>query len=444
MNWNQSRLKRTNVRAAGKGRLEFMRKNVSMPLMSRREALKLSGLAVGALAIGVAAPRVAYGDGALEKKDLTLGFIPLTDCSPLIIASEKGFYTKYGLNVRIKKMASWGATRDAIHKGDIDGSHILMGMVVGSTLGVGDVGSPTKKVPMCALQCLNANGQAITLKKALLDAGITTPAAIKKAIVEKGTKFTFAMTFPTGTHAMWMRYWLASGGVHPDKDVKLITIPPPQMVANMKTGNMDGFCVGEPWNARAVTENIGGTGITTQGIWKNHPEKVFGVTEAFATANPNTCAALVAATMEASRWLDDLKNRAEAAQIVGKTEYINCAPDTILGRMLGKYIHAPGGSAVDDLDYMRFFERDASVPYLSHATWFMSQHRRWGMLADKPDYMAEAKKIMRHDIYVAGCKMAGVKVPDQMESRGKETLFDGTVFDPADPEAYGMGFKVKA
>ena len=421
-----------------------MREGKLSKTMNRREALKLAGLAGGALATGALTQHKTFAEGKPEKTDLTLGFIPLTDCSPLIVASEKGFYKKFGLNVRIKKMASWGATRDAIHKGDIDGSHILLGMVVGSTLGVGDVGSPTKKVPMCALQCLNINGQAITLKKALLDAGVKTPADIKKAIVEKGMKLTFAMTFPPGTHAMWMRYWLASGGVHPDKEVKLITIPPPQMVANMKTGNMDGFCVGEPWGARAVTEGIGGTGITTHGIWKNHPEKVFGVTEEFATANPNTCAALVAGTMEASRWLDDLKNRAEAAQIVGKNEYINCQPDTILGRMLGKYIHAPGGSAVDDPDYMRFFERDASVPYLSHATWFMSQHRRWGMLAEKPDYKAEAKKIMRQDLYAAGCKMADIPVPDQMESRGKETLFDGVVFDPADPEAYGMGFSVKA
>src|SRR6185295_6683849 len=198
-------------------------------------------------------------------------------------------------------------------------------------------------------------------------------AEIKRYMAEKNAKLTFAMTFPPGTHAMWMRYWLASGGVHPDKEVKLITIPPPQMVANMKTGNMDGFCVGEPWGARAVAENIGGTGITTQGIWKNHPEKVLGVTEAFAAAHPNTCVALVAATLEASRWLDDLNNRAEAAQIIGKNEYVNCQPEVIHGRLLGKYIHVPGGSPVDDADYMRYFERNASVPYLSHATWFMSQ-----------------------------------------------------------------------
>jgi nitrate/nitrite transport system substrate-binding protein len=412
--------------------------------LSRRGFLKMAGFAGGALASGSIFPRGAVAaDIKPEKADLTLGFIPLTDCAPLVIASEKGFYKKYGLNVRIKKMASWGATRDAIQKGEIDGAHILLGMVVGFSLGVGDVASPVKKVPMSCLQMLNLNGQAITLKKKMLDEGVKTPADIKKK-VDGGAKYTFAMTFPPGTHAMWMRYWLASGGVHPDKDVKLITIPPPQMVANMKTGNMDGFCVGEPWGARAVSEGIGFTGTTTQGIWKDHPEKVLGVTEEFAKANPKTCAALVAGTLEAAKWLDDLPNRAEASQIIGKTEYVNCTPETILDRLLGRYVHVPGGSVVDDPDYMRFFERSTTVPYLSHATWFMSQHRRWGMLPEKPDYMVAAKQIMRHDIYNEGCKLAGMPVADQMESRGKETLFDGVVFDPADPEGYAQQFKVKA
>jgi nitrate/nitrite transport system substrate-binding protein len=417
-------------------------KQNSKNLSGRRDFLRLGAIAGAAVSTGIFS-RTALAAGKPEKTDLTLGFIPLTDCAPLVIASEKGFYKKHGLNCVIKKMASWGATRDSIQKGEIDGAHILLGMIVGSSLGVGDVNAPVKRVPMCVLQQLNVNGQAITLKKKLLDEGVKTPEAIKKK-VEAGTKYTFAMTFPPGTHAMWMRYWLASGGVHPDKDVKLITIPPPQMVANMKTGNMDGFCVGEPWGARAVTENVGGTGITTQGIWKNHPEKVLGVTEAFAKANPNTCKALVAGTMEACIWLDDLKNRPEAAQIIGKTEYVNCTPETIQDRLLGKYVHVPGASPVDDPDYMRFFERSTTVPYLSHATWFMSQHRRWGMLAEKPDYLTEAKRIMRHDIYTEGCKMAGVEVPEAMESRGKETLFDGVTWDPADPEAYAQGFKVKA
>ena len=381
--------------------------------------------------------------GKPEKIDITLGFIPLTDCSPLVVGSVKGFYKKYGLNVTVKKMASWGATRDAIQKGEIDGAHILLGMIVGFSLGVGDVASPTPKVPMNVLQMLNLNGQCISLSKALLDKGVKTPADVKKE-VEAGTKLTFAMTFPPGTHAMWMCYWLAAGGVHPDKDVKLITIAPPQMVANMKTGNMDGFCVGEPWNARAVDEGIGFTATTTQGIWKNHPEKVLGVTEKFAMENPNTCKALIAGTLDACRWLDDLKNRPEQCDIVSKSEYVNCKVEQMLPRMLGKYIMTPGGAEVQDPDYMRFFERDTTVPFLSHAMWFMSQYRRWNMLAEKPDYLAEAKKIMRHDLYTEGCKMADVKLPEQMVSRSKETLFDSVVWDPSDPEAYAQSFKVKA
>lgn len=392
----------------------------------------------------VARPASTPATGKLEKTELTLGFIPLTDCAPLVIASEKGFYKKYGLDVRIKKMASWGATRDAIHKGEIDGAHILLGMVVGSTLGVGDVNSPAPKVPMCVLAMLNLNGQGITLSKALLESGAQAPASLKKLIDEKAAKLTFAMTFPPGTHAMWMRYWLASGRIHPDRDVKLITIPPPQMVANMKTGNMDGFCVGEPWNARAVDEEIGFTAITTQGIWKNHPEKCLGVTASFANANPNTCTALLAGTLEASKWLDDLKNRDEAANIIGKSEYVNCKPETILGRLLGKYTLAPGGAATEDPDYMRFFEREASVPFLSHAVWFMTQHRRWGMLKDQPDYWSEAREIMRADLYAKGCVQAGLPKPAQFESRGIETLFDGIAFDPKDPEGYIQKFDVKS
>jgi len=424
------------------------------PEVSRRQLLKWMGALGCAAAAGmgagcagsVAQPSTSATHGSargLEKTDVTLGFIPLTDCSPLVIASEKGIYKKYGLNVRVRKMASWGATRDAVHKGDIDGAHMLLGMVVASSLGAGDVGAPVPTVPMCVLQVLNVNGQAITLKKALLDANAKTPAAIKRFITENNAKLNFAMTFPTGTHAMWMRYWLATGGLHPDRDVKLITIPPPQMVANMKTGNMDGYCVGEPWGARAVAEGIGGTGITTQALWKDHPEKVLGVTEEFAGKHPKTCVALTAATLEACRWLDDARNRAEAAEIVGRTEYVNCQSEVIRDRLLGKYVHVPGGDAVEDSAYMRFFERDATVPYLSHATWFMSQHRRWGMLAEKPDYLKEARRIMRHDLYSEACKLAKVEVPAAMESRGKETLFDGTVFDPADPESYAGQFAIK-
>ena len=414
---------------------------------SRRQVLRLAGLLGGAyLTAGLSGRTQAEDVPAaqkLEKTELTLGFIPLTDMAPLAIASEKGLYKKYGLNCRIKKMASWAATRDAIQKGEIDAAHILAGMVTGFSLGAADVGKQVPKVPMCILQMLNFNGQAITMKKAHLDAGIKTPADIKKAIAEKQLQLTFAGTFPIGTHATWIRYWLGSGGVHPDKDIKLITIPPPQMVANMKTGNMDGFCVCEPWNAQAVEQGIGFTATTTQGIWKNHPEKVLGCTEEFAKANPRTCAALVAGTLEACRWLDDLKNRSEAAEIIGKTEYVNCKPETIAGRLLGKYVLTPGASPIDVPDFMRYFEQNTTVPYYSHAVWFMTQERRWGMLAEKPDYFSEAKKIVRHDLYAEGCKMAGIPVPDQMESRGKETLFDGTVYDPADPEAYAGQFAVK-
>src|ERR1041384_7694965 len=407
---------------------------------NRRTFLTMSGALAGA---GLVAGR-AWADDVpaaqkLEKTDLSLGFIPLTDCAPLIIASEKGLYKKYGLNVRIKKMASWGATRDAIQKGEIDGAHILLGMIVGATLGVGDVNSPAKKVPMCVLQCLNLNGQAITLRKKFLDAGIKTPADFKKQI-DAGEKYTFAMTFPPGTHAMWMRYWLAAGGIHPDKDVKLITIPPPQMVANMKTGNMDGYCVGEPWGARAIADGIGYTAVTTQQIWKDHPEKVLAFTLEFAEKNPKTVKAILRAMFEASQHIDKLENRAQMAEVVSQPQYINTQKEVILGRMLGHYDYGDGRKE-EDPNYMTFFVRNTNYPWKSHGVWWLTQFRRWGMVAEPPDYKALVDQIVRPDIHREVAKEMSIALPK--EDMKKETLFDGVEFDPAKPEEYVKKFPVK-
>ncbi len=306
------------------------------PELNRRRFLKTS--AVGPLLAGLPAGWVgsAYADDSPESPSVRFGIIALTDCSPIVIAHEKGFFKKHGIQSSISKEASWAVIRDKLQTGDNQATHMLIGMPIASTMGL--LGSPKK--PMVFPWILNRNGQAITLKSEWIGKVKDDPKALKP-FVEKakslGEPLTFAMTFPPGTHAMWMRYYLAAGGINPDKDVNLITIPPPQMVANMKVGKMDGFCVGEPWNARAVSDKIGFTSVTTQQMWKDHTEKDCAFLAKYADKNPKTEKAVLKALHEASVWLDDLGNRPEQCDIVSKPSYVNCPKETILGRMLGDY-----------------------------------------------------------------------------------------------------------
>ncbi|MDX2050766.1 MAG: CmpA/NrtA family ABC transporter substrate-binding protein [Polyangiaceae bacterium] len=372
-----------------------------------------------------------------ETSDLRFGMIALTDCSPIVIAHEKGMFKKYGINSTIIKGASWAAIRDSLSNGDIQATHMLLGMPIASTMGL--MGSPKK--PMVVPWLLNRNGQAITLKASFKGKVAADPKALVpfvQAAKAANKPLTFAATFPTGTHAMWMRYFLASGGINPDKDVALVTIPPPQMVANMKIDRMDGFCVGEPWNARAVADGIGFTAITTQEIWKDHPEKVCAFTEEFAAKNPKTVKAVLKALHEASEWLDKMENRPEQAALVSKPTYINCPPEAILSRLQGNYDYGDGRKKQDP-NYMIFSSRGCNVPEPKFASWWLTQFRRWGMVEGPPDYAGVAKQVMRTDIYEAAMKELGVTVS---RNEGPETFFDGGVFDPAKPEEYATGFKV--
>lgn len=373
-----------------------------------------------------------------ETPDMRFGIIALTDCSPIVIAHEKGYFKKYGINSTIVKGASWAAIRDSLSNGDIQATHMLIGMPLASTMGL--LGSPKK--PMVAPWMLNRNGQAITLKASLKGKIGADPAALKplaEAAKKEGKPMTFAMTFPPGTHAMWMRYYLAAGGIHPDKDVALVTIPPPQMVANMKVDKMDGFCVGEPWNARAIADGIGFTSITTQDMWKDHPEKVCAFTEEFAEKNPKTVKAVLKALYEASVWLDDLKNRSEQAAVVSRPTYINCPPELILGRLLGDYDYGDGRKKKDE-NYMIFHARNCNYPQHKYAIWWLTQFRRWGMVDSAPDYQGVAKRVLRSDIYAETLRELGVDAgaPDETP----ETLFDGLTFDPKEPEKYAAAFAV--
>jgi len=418
-------------------------KNASTPL-NRRDFLIRTATGVGAAALWSAlgtrtwAATAEGASDAPETPNINFGMIALTDCSPIVIAHEKGFFKKYGINSTVTKGANWAAIRDNLSTGSIQATHMLLGMPIGSTMGL--QGSPKK--PMVVPWMMNRNGQAITLKAEWKGKVGADPKALKPFVDQAkklGEPLTFAMTFPPGTHAMWIRYYLAAGGINPDKDVTLIVVPPAQMVANMKIGKMDGFCVGEPWGARSIADKIGYTSVTTQDIWKDHPEKVCAFTEEFAEKNPKTVKAILKGLHEASVWLDNLDNRPEQCEIVSRATYINCQKEIILGRLLGKLDYGDGRQVQDEY-YMHFSKRNCNYPQPKYAKWFMSQYRRWGMVAGAPDYEGVTKRVMRTDLYEAAMKEIGYAHGGQ--NNESETLFDGAVFDPANPEAYAKSFAV--
>jgi nitrate/nitrite transport system substrate-binding protein len=408
---------------------------------SRRSFLKRAGSAgVAGLVAGLPSGWVggAYADDSPETATVRFGIIALTDCAPIVMAHELGCFKRFGINSIVSKEASWAVIRDKLSLGENQATHMLIGMPLASTMGL--AGSPVK--PMVIPWMLNRNGQAITLNNKLKQAGVRTPQALKPLVDRAkaaGEPLTFAMTFPPGTHAMWTRYWLASGGIHPDKDVNLITIPPPQMVANMKVDKMDGFCVGEPWNYRAIVDGIGFTAITTQQMWRDHPEKVCAFVEQFAVRNPKTVKAILKALHLASEHLDKLDNRAAAAEIISRPTYINCPPEIIRARLLGKYDYGDGRREQDPY-FMIFSQRQCNYPQPAFGRWWVSQFRRWGMVKGTPDYNGVVNRVLRPDIYMEAMKEMGTvpKIPEVQ----KFTLFDGVTFDTADPEKYAKSFPV--
>src|ERR1043166_3827128 len=410
--------------------------------LSRRRFLGSAAKFAGAAALLSGLPRgwmgAAYASDSPETKAMKFGIIALTDCSPIVVAHEKGLFKKYGIESTVAKQASWAAVRDALSNGDIQGTHMLIGMPIASTMGL--LGSPKK--PMIIPWLLNRNGQSISLAKSFMGKVKDDPKALRpfvEAAKAKKEPLTFAMTFPPGTHAMWTRYYLGAGEINPDKDISLITVPPAQMVANMKIGKMDGFCVGEPWNARAIVDKIGFTSLNTQDIWKDHPEKVCAFTAAFADKNPKTVKAVLKALHEASVWLDKLENRPEQAEIVSRPTYINCPKELILGRMLREYDLGHRRKKKDS-HYMIFHDRNCNYPQPKYAIWWLTQFRRWGMVEGAPDYAGIAQQVMRPDIYEEAMKEIGAEHGGS--EMKPETLFDGVTFDPAKPEEYAHSFPV--
>ena len=408
--------------------------------LPRRTFIKAAGTSTAAVLMsGVPAGWIgsAFAQDGPEVTDMRFGIIALTDCAPIVMAHELGYFKKFGINSIISKEASWAVIRDKLTLGENHATHMLIGMPIASTMGL--AGSPVK--PMVIPWVLNRNGQAITLNNKLKNAGVRKPADVKP-LADKakaaGEPLSFAMTFPPGTHAMWMRYWLAAGGVNPDKDVSLITIPPAQMVANMKVDKMDGFCVGEPWNNRAIEDGIGFTVTTTQAMWKDHPEKVCAFTEEFATKNPKSVKAVLKALHLASVELDKMENRPKFAEVIARPAYINCPPAIILERLMGKYEYGDGRVEQDPY-YMIYSNRNCNYPHQIYGKWWLSQLRRWGMTKGAPDYTGVPKRVLRADIYLEAMKEMGVKVTSAEEQ--KITLFDGT-FDGKDPDKYAKSFPI--
>jgi nitrate/nitrite transport system substrate-binding protein len=414
-------------------------KKVKKP--SRREFLKVAGASSLGLLLSHLPTRWVggvYAADAPETTKIRFGIIALTDCASIVMAHELGLFKKYGIEATISKEASWAAIRDKLSIGENQATHMLYGMPYASSMGL--LGSP--KTPMIIPFAINHNGQGITLHTKYLKQGIKKPEQLKPVVDEakkKGQPMTFAMTFPPGTHAMWMRYWLGAGGINPDKDVTLITIPPPQMVANLKVDKMDGLCVGEPWNARAIFDNIGYTVTTSQQMWKDHPEKVLAFTEEFADKNPRTVKAILKAMIESSRYIDKMENRAQVVDVISRPQYINTPKDIILGRMLGDYDYGDGKKEKDP-NYMVFADRDTNFPWKSHGIWWLTQFRRWGMVKAPLDYKGIVEKVHRPDIYREVAKEMSINPPK--EDTKRETLFDKIEFDPSKPEEYVKKFAV--
>ena len=410
--------------------------------LSRRAVLQSA--TVGAIGLTPALRAAVYAQGSdkPEKEEVRIGFIPLTDCASVVMASVLGIDKKYGVRIVPTKEASWAGVRDKLVTGELDFAHVLYGLVYGVHLGV----SGPKK-DMAVLMTLNNNGQAITLSKKLADKGAVDGAGLAKLMqADKrapGQEYTFAQTFPTGTHAMWLYYWMAANGIDPIKDAKVITVPPPQMVANMRVGNMDGYCVGEPWNHRAIIDGIGVTAVTSQDIWKDHPEKVLGTTAEFVRKYPNTARAVTAAILEAGRWIDSgLQNKNKMAETIADKSYVNTSVDAINQRILGRYQNGMGRTW-DDANYMKFYNDGAvTFPYLSDGMWFLTQHKRWGLLKEHPDYLAVARQINQIDLYRQAASASKTPVPKELMRSSK--LLDGVVWDGKDPKKYAEGFKIRA
>ncbi len=414
---------------------------------------------------------LAFSPDALEKRALTLGFIPLTDCAPLVIAREMGFFERYGLEVTLSKETSWANIRDKVAIGILDGAQMLAPMPLAMSIGLG----PIKKPTITAFS-MDLNGNAVTVSDALhremlaeghenMSQRSTSALALRSVIdarSERGREpLSFAVVFPFSTHNYELRYWLASAGIDPDRDIRLVVVPPSQMVDQLERGLIDGYCVGEPWNSIAVQRGLGHTLITKYEIWQNSPEKVFGVTEEWAAQHPNTHLALLMALLEASQWVDKQEHRLGVTEIISRSVYINAPENVVRMSMMGTYQFAPNSMPQTQTDFNVFHRYAANYPWRSHAIWFLTQMIRWGQIQECFNIPAVASEVFRPDIHREAAKLVSIDAPvvdyksegihntkwslpgsDGAIAMGPDSFCDGDSFDPMKPVEYLKSFSV--
>lgn len=407
---------------------------------------------------------------ALETNDLRLGFIALSDCAPLVVASELGFFEREGLRVQLSREASWANVRDKIAVGALDGGHLLAPMALTASMGVGG-----ERTPMIAPMSLNLNGSAVTVSKALaaelraidpegMAASPRTARPIARLVAERKAAglpaLSFAVVFPYSMHAYELRYWLAAAGVDPDLDIRLFVAPPVRMAERLAAGEIDGFCVGAPWNAYTVEQGIGEILVYASEIWRVGPDKAFAVTRDWADANPRALHAVVRALISAAAWADEPENRPALATLLSGPDYVD-APEAVVRRSLvGAPAHPPAGEGQAS-DYIIFSRYAAGFPWRSHALWFLTQMVRWGQIGPEVDIRAVAEAVYRPDIYRKAAEDLGAPAPlvdvkaegnhgepwvleeaTKPISMAPDTFLDGRIFDPRKPGAYVAGFPI--
>ncbi len=394
----------------------------------------------------------ASTNNRLEVNKVRLGFIALTDAAPLIIALEKGFFRKYGLTqVEVVRQASWVSTRDNLVRGSaaggIDGAHILSPMPYLMAAGTITSGQP---LAMNILARLNVNGQGISLANIYKSVSVGLKSEQLKEEVEQakskgsGRRLKVAMTFPGGTHDLWIRYWLAAGGINPDTDVSMFVVPPSQMVANLKTGTMNMLCVGEPWNAQIIRRNVGHSALTTGQLWQDHPEKALAMRADWVERYPRATKAMLMAVLEAQIWCDEMANKEEMCQIVSTRKYFNVPVEDILERSKGNFDFGNGQVLTNSPYQMKFWQNSASYPYQSHDLWFLVENIRWGYLPPNTNTQDLINQVNREDLWREAAQAIGQEqIIPKSTSRGIETFYDGVQFDPENPSAYLNSLSIK-
>jgi len=403
---------------------------------------------------------VVVADANLEVKTINLGYIPILEAAPLVIGVEKGFFAKHGLEVNLSKQASWGAARDNVvlgaAGGGIDGGQWQLPMPQMISEGVITNG---KKVPMVILAMLMSQGNGIAASNLVKDAKLSinlkqTPTGyFEKFNQKEGRKFKAAYTFPKANQEIWIRYWLAGNGVDPDKTVELLKVPAPETLQGMKNGTMEAFSTGDPWPSRIVKENIGYLAATTAQIWKSHPEEYLAVRADWVDKNPKAAVALLKGLIEAQMWLDKPENKDEAATILSSRKWYNVPLPVLEESLKGQYrIGANGSPETDPAMGPLYWSSDRGVisyPYKSLTLWFLLESMRWKFFPGTVDTIEQAKaindKVTREDLWRQAAKEVGVPAKDipTSSTRGKETFFDGVVYDPENPQAYLNALKIK-